>query len=74
VPFDDAPPTVTSHLWLTLDPAGADAQAAEDAARDDGGGCAVIARERGSETPAWALVATGLALAGLAVVRQRRRR
>jgi hypothetical protein len=69
--FEGAPLTVTSHVWMKLDANGADARSAE-AASDDGGGCAMIARER-TRAPALPIVAVGLALAGLAVVRARAR-
>lgn len=67
--FEGAPLTVTSHLWLKLDPNGVQA---EEATTDDGG-CAVVIRPR-PNTPRAPVVAVGLALAALAVVRLRRRR
>ncbi|MDB4933053.1 MAG: uncharacterized protein JWP87_25 [Labilithrix sp.] len=71
--FDGAPLTVTSHVWLKLDASGPDTRA-DAAASDDGGGCAVIAREPGSGAPRWPIAVAGLALAGLAIARARERR
>ena len=71
--LEGAPLTVTSHVWLKLDANGP--LAVENAANDDGGGCAVIAREPGSSSSRTApLVAVGLGLAVLAFGRARRRR
>ena len=70
--FEGAPLTVTSHVWLKLDASG---PLAEEPATDDGGGCAVVAREPGASSSRTApVVAVGLGLAALAFVRARRRR
>jgi hypothetical protein len=69
--LERAPLTVTSHVWLKLDPAG---PLAEDTQSGGGGGCAVIRSEEGSRPPVLPLLATGAALAVLASVRSRRRR
>jgi MYXO-CTERM domain-containing protein len=62
--FEGAPLTVTSHIWLKLDPNGPQA---EDAAPDSGG-CAVTASD-----PTSPLLAS-IVIAGLALLRARRRR
>ncbi len=72
--FEGAPLTVTSHVWLKLDPNGPEAQDAAPA--DDGGGCAVTARvprDDGSRNgDARSIpIALGLALAGVALLRAR---
>jgi hypothetical protein len=71
--LEGAPLTVTSHVWLKLD---ANGPQSVDTKSDSGGGCAVIAStpDGGSRSPALPLVAIGVALAGLTVVRARRRR
>jgi hypothetical protein len=63
--FEGAPLTVTSHVWLKLDPNGPEAT---EASSDDSG-CTVIASSR-ARAP---FVSVGLALAALAVLRLRRR-
>ena len=70
--FEGAPLTVTSHIWLKLDPAGPEAAEPSDG---DGGGCAITSAERAGDSSSrggvWALF--GLGLAGVAVARARGR-
>ena len=66
--FEGAPLTVTSHVWLKLDPAGPQADVPTT---DDGGGCALIAHDPRSSAP---FLAGPLALAALALLRLRRRK
>jgi hypothetical protein len=71
--LEGAPLTVTSHVWLKLD---ANGPQAEDTKPGSGGGCAVITHATtggGSRSPALPLAVVGVAIAGLAVVRSRRR-
>jgi hypothetical protein len=65
--FEGAPLTVTSHVWLKLDPNGPEAT---ETASDDGGGCAMIAS---SPTKGPFAIAIALGLAALAARRFRRR-
>lgn len=69
--YEGAPLTVTSHVWLKLDPNG---PLAVDGSGDDSGGCAVIARERRPAAPGMALAALGLGLSAIYAGRRIRRR
>lgn len=73
--YEGAPLTVTSHVWLKLDPAGPQA---DEGSTDDGGGCAVVARGRAAGSmrgaPRLPLFAVGLGLGITAVYTYRRSR
>jgi hypothetical protein len=69
--LEGAPLTVTSHVWLKLDEAG---PLAEDTQSGGGGGCEVIRGDERSRPPLLPLLATGVALGALAVLRTQRRR
>ena len=70
--LEGAPLTVTSHVWLKLDPNG---PLAEEPAAEEGGGCAVTSHEAAtSRTAPVAALGLGLGLVALALVRGRARR
>lgn len=71
VMFEGAPLTVTSHLWLKLDPNGV---AAEEAPAGDAEGCTVTTASRSANGSHAALAAAAAALASLTALRLGRRR